>query len=61
MIAWITVFSAISQIILLLLQAHYSKETEVKQSKVDKAKGISDAIVSGNISIINASIMGLRR
>ena len=59
--AWITVIGAILQIVLLLLQSHYSQTAEVKQLKADKAKEISDAIASGDISRINSIIQQLRR
>lgn len=59
--AWLTVIGAIFQVILLLLQSHYAKERDVKQLHADNAKKISDAIASGDISRINAIIMGLRK
>lgn len=61
MAAWLTVIGAILQVVLLLLQSHYSKESDVKQSKADKAKEISDAVASGDISRINSVVQQLRR
>ncbi len=61
MTGWLTVIGAIIQVILLLLQSHYAKESDVKQSKADSAKQISDAIASGDISRINSIVQFLRR
>lgn len=61
MAAWLTVLGAIAQIVLLLFQSHNAQEAQVKQAKADKAKEISDAIASGNISNINDVVGKLRR
>lgn len=61
MTGWLTVIGAVLQVVLYLLQSHASKEVEVKQDHADKAKEISDAIASGNISRINNIVMQLRR
>lgn len=61
MTAWLTVIGAVFQVILLLLQSHATKEADAKQAKADQAKGISDAIASGDISRINGAIQQLRR
>lgn len=60
MTAWIAVIGAIFQIVLLLLQSHYSKNADVKKVKADHAKEISDAIASGDISRINSAVQQLR-
>lgn len=60
MTAWITVIGAIFQVVLYLLQSHGAKQAVVKQAHADKAKEISDAIASGDISRINGVIGGLR-
>lgn len=57
---WLVVVGAIFQVILLLLQSHGAKEEEVKKLKADKAKEISDAIASGDISRINDVVGKLR-
>lgn len=57
----ITVLGAITQVVLLLLQSHISKDNDIKQVKADKAKEISDAIASGDISRINDLVQQLRR
>lgn len=59
--AWITVISAIFQIILLLIQTHATNEVDVKNLNNQKVKDISDAISSGDVSRINASIQRLRK
>jgi hypothetical protein len=60
MTAWLTVISAVFQVVLLLLQSHATKEADAKQAKADQAKGISDAIASGDISRINSVVQQLR-
>ncbi len=57
----LTVLGAIFQVILLLLQSHNAKEQDAKQASADKAKEISDAIASGDISRINSVIGKLRK
>lgn len=61
MTAWITVIGAILQVVILLLQSHYNNAATVKQAKADQAKGISDAIASGDIARINSVVQQLRR
>ncbi len=61
MMGWLTVIGAIAQIVLLLLQSHNTKEADAKQAHADKAKEISDAIASGDISRINSVVQQLRR
>lgn len=61
MTGWLTVIGAIFQVVLLLLQSHYAKESDVKQLHADNAKKISDAIASNNIGRINATVMWMRR
>ena len=56
----ITVIGAVLQVVLLLMNSHFSKQAATKQAHADKAKEISDAIASGNISNINAVIGSLR-
>lgn len=60
MTGWLTVIGAVLQVVILLLQSHYNKQADVKQSKADQAKGISDAIATGNISNINDVVGKLR-
>lgn len=57
---WVAI-GAILQVVLLLLKAYYTKEADAKAVHTDKAKQISDAIASGSVSSINATIMGMRR
>lgn len=57
---WLTVIGAIFQVIILLLQSHYSKEKDVKQLKADWAKSISDSIASGDIGLINSTVQRMR-
>lgn len=57
---WTTVFAAIFQVVLLLLQSYYEKESDAKQVKADQAKSISDAIASGDLSRINSVVQQLR-
>ena len=61
MMSWLAVIGAIFQVVLLLLQSHYSKVSDIKQAKADQAKGISDAIASGDISRINSAINSVRK
>lgn len=61
MASWLTVIGAIVQVVLLLLQAYYAKENDAKQVSADKAKQISDAVASGDLSRINAIVQQLRR
>lgn len=61
MTGWVTVIAAIFQVILLLIQSHYAKESNVKQEHADNVKKISDAIASGDIGLINSTVMGMRR
>lgn len=61
MSGWTAIIGAIFQVILLLLQSYYAKESDAKQSKADKAKQISDAVASGDVARINAVIQQLRR
>ncbi len=61
MATWTTVIGAILEVVLLLLKSHYSKEADAKQASADKAKNISDAIASGDVSRINMIIQGLRK
>lgn len=56
----LTVMGAIFQVVLLLLQSHYSKEADKKQANADKTKGIADAIASGDVSRINSIVQQLR-
>lgn len=57
----LVIIDAIFQIVLLLLKAYYTKEADAKAVHTDKAKQISDAVASGSVSSINATIMGMRR
>ncbi len=57
---WVAL-GAILQVVLLLLKAYYAKEDDVKAIHADKAKQISDAIASSNISRINSVVQQLRR
>ena len=61
MAATVAIIGAILQIVLLLLQSHYSKEAEVKTLQANKAKDISDAIASGDVSRINAAVCNSRK
>lgn len=61
MAVWATVIGAIFQIVLLLIQTHASNDADVKAAKAAQVKEISDAISSGNVSLINAVIGKLRR
>lgn len=61
MTAWLAVIGSIFQVVLLLLQSHKAKEDDIKQAHADKAKEISDAIASGDISKLNGVIGSLRR
>lgn len=61
MIGWMAALNGILQVVLLLLQAHYVKENDAKQSKADQAKAISDAIASGDASRLNSIIQQLRK
>lgn len=58
---WLAVIGGIIQVVLLLIQSHTAKESEVKQNHADNAKAISDAIASGDISKLNAVIQQLRK
>lgn len=60
MSGWLTVLSAIFQIVLLLIQSHNTKETDAKQAKADQANAISNAIASGSIANINSVVGKLR-
>ena len=60
MTGWLTVIGAIFQVVLLLLKSHYEKLYILKQNHANKAKAISDAIASGNISTINSVVQQLR-
>lgn len=60
MTGWLTVIGAVFQIVLLLLQSHNTKEADSKQAKADQAKGITDAIASGDLSRINSVVQQLR-
>lgn len=60
MTGWLTVIGAILQVVFLLLQTHAATEADIKASKAAQAKDISDAISTGNISLINAAIMRVR-
>lgn len=57
---WLAVIGAVAQVVILLLQSHYSNEATIKQAKANQVKGISDAIASGDISRINSVIQQLR-
>lgn len=57
---WLVVLAAITQVVLLLLKSHYSKEDAISQSHADKAKEITDAIASKDLSRINAVVNSLR-
>lgn len=60
MTGWLTVLGAVFQVVILLLQSHYNNEAATKQAKADQAKGISDAIASGDVSRINSAVQQLR-
>lgn len=60
MSAWITVISAIFQLVLLLVQAYAAKDADTKASKVAMSKEIKDAVSSGDISRINHLVQQLR-
>lgn len=60
MTAWLSVIGAVFQVVILLLQSHSANEAASKQAKADQAKGISDAIASGDVSRINSVVNSLR-
>lgn len=60
MIPWVTVIGAALQVALLLIKSYYETKADAKQLHTDKAKEISDAIVSGDHGRIHSVIDRLR-
>lgn len=61
MTLWLTVINAVLQVMLLTMQSHASDKADIKQAKADQAKGIVDAIASGDVSRINSIVNKLRK